>query len=108
MNDQERHDFYADPANLRVIGPGRKRKAPMLSSMVPVRFTPEFIERVKSVAFDEGVTVSTWIRRAASRELEREAPVAGSRTFRCEHLSVSGQGVTSASCQQCGPITAVA
>ena len=72
MNDAEAHEFYADPANLAIAGPGRKPKGPTLSSMIPVRFSPQVIETVKGFASAEGMTVSSWIRRAVQRELDRQ------------------------------------
>lgn len=71
--DDEAAAFYANPENLRVAGPGRKRKHPNLTSMGSVRFPPEAIEAVKTVASEEGMTVSSWIRRAVRRALEGPA-----------------------------------
>jgi hypothetical protein len=71
MADAEAHEFYADPANLAIAGPGYKRKRPRLSSMVPVRFSPQVIEAAKGLAAAEGMTVSSWIRRAVQRDLDR-------------------------------------
>ena len=125
MNDREAYEFYLDPEHLKATGPGRKRKRPTLTSMVPVRFTPEVIERVKAVAHEEGITVSAWIRRAALRAAavaERQQPggliegsghagepraltstlALGPRTFICPHMSIGG--VVSASCGTCGPM----
>jgi hypothetical protein len=125
MDDREAHEFYANPQNLCAAGPGRRRKAPRLTSMIPVRFTPETIERVRDFSSTEGTTVSGWIRRAVLRALtqpERPAGLTegsgrrgelraltsslGSRTFSCPHLSIGG--VTSASCGICGPLRSAA
>jgi hypothetical protein len=128
MDDREAHEFYADPAHLAISGPGVKRKGQRLTSMTAVRFAPEVIEAVKDIAFAEGVTVGSWIRRLVNRELEarrRQRPqgliegsgVAGEpkalpsslsrpRTFSCLHLSVSN--VTAAECGICGPLEAAA
>lgn len=100
MNDDEAYEFYADPANREITGPGRKRTGQRLASMTAVRFAPEVIEAVKDRAFSEGVTVGHWIRRLVNRE------IAEPRTFSCPHLSVSN--VTHAACGICGPLTAVA
>jgi hypothetical protein len=70
MNDDEAYEFYADPANLELAGPGRKRKGQRLTSMTAVRFAPEVIEAVKERAFGEGVTVGSWIRRLVGREFD--------------------------------------
>jgi hypothetical protein len=71
VDDREANEFYADPANLAVSGPGRKRQGQNLASMASVRFAPEVIEAVKQRAFREGVTVGPWIRRLVKRELDR-------------------------------------
>ena len=39
MTDEEAHEFYKNPANLRVVGPGRRRKADMLTEIKSVRFS---------------------------------------------------------------------
>lgn len=41
-----------------------------LSGAVPVRFAPETIERIKRVAAEDKVTVSTWIRRQVDQALD--------------------------------------
>ena len=132
MNDEEAFEFYSDPANRIPAGPGRKRKGPRFTSLTSVRFDPQVIESVKSIAFAEGITVGAWIRRAVEREREREArqrpagliPGSGrkgeprslssspatvsshGRTFACQHMSIGN--VASASCGICGPLQAVA
>jgi len=69
--DREAYEYYRNPANLVPAGSGRKRKHPALTSMAAVRFDPAIITAVKRIAAAEGVTVSTWIRRAVTREEER-------------------------------------
>jgi hypothetical protein len=83
VDDREANEFYADPANLAISGPGRKRKGQNLASMTSVRFTPEVIDAVKERAFGEGVTVGSWIRRLVGRE------IAEPRVF---ELAVDGEG----------------
>jgi predicted DNA binding CopG/RHH family protein len=39
---------------------------------VPVRFSAEAIEQVKRLAEAEGMTTSTWIRRAVEEKVRRE------------------------------------
>jgi len=57
--------------------PRRKQR---LGGAVPVRFQPETIERIKSHAEREGVTVSGWIRRRVDDALlEREVTVVNFR-----------------------------
>jgi hypothetical protein len=70
VDDREAHEFYADPANLAAVGPGRKRQGQNLASMASVRFAPEVIEAVRERASGEGVTVGSWIRRLVKRELD--------------------------------------
>jgi hypothetical protein len=69
MTDDEAYEFYANPENLQITGPGRKRQGQRLTSMTAVRFAPEVIEAVKNRAFGEGVTVGSWIRRLVDREI---------------------------------------
>lgn len=75
MDDREAHEFYKNPEHLRPAGPGRRPKRPAgrLTNMSSVRFAPETIEAVKDVAHDEGITVSTWIRRLVSRAVAAPA-----------------------------------
>jgi hypothetical protein len=79
MSEAQGCEFHDDPEELiAVAGRGRKRQRPMKSAMVPVRFTPETIGTVKRFAIQDGVTVSTWIRRLVAREIERRQPPATS------------------------------
>ena len=123
MDDREAHEFYANPANLRAVGSGRRRSGSRLTTMLPVRFRPEVIEAVKNIASEEGITASAWIRRAAQRALERPhdlVPGSGRagtpravpsslslgapRAFSCPHMSIGN--VARASCGICGPMRA--
>ena len=120
MTDQEAYDFYADPANLAVSGPGRRRKRPTLTAMTAVRFAPEVIEQVKDIAFAEGITAGAWLRRLVDGELSRRReaafvtftlgmispPPGHPRSFSCPHMSVGN--VVAAGCGICGPLAAVA
>jgi hypothetical protein len=74
MNEAEAHEFYKDPEHLATAGPGRRRERPMKSAMVPVRFSQEMIATVRRFASQDGVTVSTWIRRLVGREIQRRQP----------------------------------
>lgn len=67
-------DFYQDPAHLAPAGPARRRQRPIMSSMVPVRFPQDMIAAVKRFASQDGMTVSTWIRRLVAKEIERRQP----------------------------------
>ena len=74
MKEAEAHEFYKDPDHLAVAGPGQPPAQPMKSGLIPVRFTPDTVAAVKRVAKQDGVTVSTWIRRLVGRELQRRLP----------------------------------
>jgi hypothetical protein len=74
MNDQEALDFYRDPVNLEPGGPSYQRKGPRLSSTVPVRFPQQMITAVRRFAAQDGITVSTWVRRLVASEIERREP----------------------------------
>lgn len=67
-------DFYQDPERLVPAGSARRRQRPILSEMVPVRFRQEMIAAVKRFASQDGMTVSTWIRRVIAKEIERRQP----------------------------------
>jgi len=69
-DDREAYEFYADPANRELRGTPRKRKAPRLTNMASVRFDPAVIETATAIAREEGITVSSWIRRLVQRETE--------------------------------------
>lgn len=72
MTPEEEHDFYADPAHQIPTGPGVRRRA-RLGAPVPVRFPAEVLEQVRDAAAADDRSVSSWIRRAVERELERES-----------------------------------
>lgn len=69
MTRQQEHDFYADPANQTSQGPPRRRR-PKLSELVPVRFSPDTVDRVRRHAAADDRSVSSWIRRAVEHELD--------------------------------------
>lgn len=134
MNDHEAYEFYADPANMVTAGPGRKRRMPLKTAILSVRFDPAVLERVERLADAGGISVSNWVRAAVNREEYRQrvryldehrhelevVPGSGRagepralpssllphRTFTCPHLTVGN--VTSVSCGTCGPLNAVA
>ena len=75
MDDTDAYDLYAEPAN-REPGPGparrvRRQRPVKYDTHVPIRFTRDVIDQVKTFADEDGVTVSTWIRQAVRRELRR-------------------------------------
>lgn len=69
MSRAEEQAFYADPNNQIPLGPGRRRK-PKLTEMVPVRFPPDTLEKVRAAADADDRSVSSWIRRAVEHELD--------------------------------------
>lgn len=77
MDDKLAADFYADPANRRIVGPSRRRagQGRLLSNHVPVRFAASMIARIRTLAARDGLTVSSWVRSVVEREVERRMPV---------------------------------
>ena len=71
MSDEEAYQHYADPDNREPTGRGGRRARRTMSSHVPVRFRPDVIAEVKRLAEEDGLTVSSWIRRLVEREIER-------------------------------------
>lgn len=79
MSDASKAEFYKDPANLRAGKrlPVERPNAP-LSHHVPIRFTSQVIEQVKRFAAEDGLSVSSWIRRVVTAEIDHRArPVTG-------------------------------
>lgn len=63
---------YEDPSARKPIGPARLRADHRrLTDHVPVRFPKATIEAVRAFADEDGVTVSSWIRRLVDEEIER-------------------------------------
>ncbi len=60
----------ADPGD-----PSRRRSSSaVLSSHIPVRFSPALAAAVRALADQDGITVSTWIRTVVAREVQRRTP----------------------------------
>ncbi len=74
MERREEFEFYKSDEAMEPAGPPVRRSGTALSSHVPVRFSPHMIAVIRRLAGREGVTVSSWIRRAVGREIERFAP----------------------------------
>lgn len=68
---EEEYEFYAKPENQQPQGPGRRRGR--LTTVVPVRFPEDLLERVRQQADADDRSVSSWLRRAAEHELDRAA-----------------------------------
>ncbi|NOX28880.1 MAG: CopG family transcriptional regulator [Actinobacteria bacterium] len=71
MTRTEEHELYLDPDNQTPQGRARRRKA-KLTELVPVRFPPDTLEKVRTAADADDRSVSSWIRRAVEHELETE------------------------------------
>lgn len=72
MDRSQEYEFYANPDNQEPQGPGRKRKA-RFTAMVPVRLEQATIDEIRDRAGKDERSVSSWIRRAVQRELDRQA-----------------------------------
>jgi len=75
MTRQEEHDFYADPENQMPQGPARRRNS-KLTELVPVRFPPDTLAKIRDAADADDRSVSAWIRRAVDHELEHATKTA--------------------------------
>lgn len=69
MNPDQEHKFYAKPENQTPQGEARRRHA-KLTELVPVRFQPDLLDRIRAAADADDRSVSSWIRRAVEHELE--------------------------------------
>jgi predicted DNA binding CopG/RHH family protein len=76
MDDKEALEYYRDPENQVPAGEGHQRQGRRLSSTVPVRFSQDMLTAVRRFATQDGINVSTWIRRLVAKEIERRQPPA--------------------------------
>jgi hypothetical protein len=77
--DDQNAAAYEQPENREPVGPGvRRAPARRMAHHVPVRFPEETINAIKSLADEDGVTVSVWIRRVIGEEVERRTRSASS------------------------------
>jgi hypothetical protein len=74
MDNADLAEFYSRPENQTVVGPGERRKPSGLSAHVPIRFSAALIGKVRELAGQDGLTVSSWIRNVIEREVQRRAP----------------------------------
>jgi hypothetical protein len=80
MSDAEAFEHYDDPAKReQAAGAPRRRPDRPLMQHEPVRFPRETIHRAKRLADADGVTVSTWIRRAVHKALRQRDSFGGER-----------------------------
>jgi hypothetical protein len=83
MNDAEAFEHYEEPANREpTAGTPRRRPERPLTEHVPVRFPRDTIQRAKTLADADGVTVSTWVRRAVGETLRGRGSSGGKRAAR--------------------------
>ena len=75
MTRQEEHDFYNDPDNQTPQGQARRRTS-KLTELVPVRFSPDTLAKIRDAADADDRSVSAWIRRAVDHELEHDTKTA--------------------------------
>lgn len=73
-DDETTANLYADPEMRSVSGKTAVTRAPRLSTHVPVRFQPDTIAAIRSLAATDGLTVSGWIRNLCSREIGQRMP----------------------------------
>jgi hypothetical protein len=91
MNDKEAAEFYSNPDALR---PGRRVTPPRrpMSGHVPVRFPESSIEQIKSLAVEDGVTVSSWIRKVVDEAVKRRVGQYTAFAYATRVLSVTFRG----------------
>ena len=106
MTDDELAKLYEDPANRRLAGRPRRRRAQTsstqtLSNHVPIRFNAGTMAAVQTLAHGDGMTVSAWIRAIVERELLRRLPPQSISSLSAEaemkEFLPSNQPLTSAS-----------
>lgn len=104
MSDQDAFEYYLDPEHQRLKGtPRRRPTGGVLTEHVPIRFRPDVIARVRTLAEREGTTVSTWIRRVVEAAVDRQMPPvpetgpSGPRSGRWTSLSEGASGVSTTS-----------
>ncbi|MGP9722720.1 YlcI/YnfO family protein [Corynebacterium sp. AOP40-9SA-29] len=71
MKKEQEHEFYSRPENQEPQGPPVRRKS-KYGAPVPVRFPQPLLDRIRDAAEKDDRSVSSWIRRAAEHELDRE------------------------------------
>ena len=69
---EQEYDFFSRAVNQTPQGPPRRRSR-RLTAPVPVRFSPEVLQKVRERADADDRSVSSWIRRAVENELDRSA-----------------------------------
>ena len=79
--DAEAFKYYDDPARREPAPESPHRlSSRVLTQQVPIRFPAETIEVAREVAEKDGMTVSSWIRRAVEHAVrEQGAPAADAK-----------------------------
>jgi hypothetical protein len=70
-------DLYYDGGSAESLGPAVRRSKPQgrLTNHVPIRFTDATISKVRDLAEEDGVSISSWIRLVVDREVARRRPM---------------------------------
>ncbi|HEY8686161.1 MAG TPA: hypothetical protein VIO57_11190 [Chloroflexota bacterium] len=77
MTEKDSAEYYGDPKNRRIVGPAQRRKTgAQLGNHVAIRFSSVTMAVVRTLAYRDGVTVSSWVRAVVEREVERRLPSA--------------------------------
>lgn len=76
LDDAEAFEHYDDPAHREpAAGEARRRRAQTLARNVPIRFPADTLEAVRPLAQTDGMTISSWIRRAVDSAVrQRQRP----------------------------------
>jgi hypothetical protein len=69
-------ELYYDDGSAESLGPAVRRAKPKgrLTNQVPIRFTEATIGEVRSLAEEDGVSISSWVRLVVDREVARRWP----------------------------------
>lgn len=60
-----------------VSGPAVALPRRRLTSYLPVRFAPDVLARARSLAVEDGMSISSWVRRLVEREVASRTPGVG-------------------------------
>ena len=85
----------ADRPHDVIPGSGQVGQSKVLPHVVSIRFEAPLLRECRELSDADGVTLSTWVRDAAMREVRRRHPewIYG---WRCKHLEITGpQGTIS-------------
>lgn len=74
MKRQQQYDFHPDNSESERAQARQRQHRGKLTAMVPVRFPPETLDQIRRCAHADDRSVSSWIRHAVERELQRDRP----------------------------------